>query len=345
VSEIAVPPVPVGYGQIETPFGALTNIPLVWLALAVPLAWRGRSRSTVSVLRWFVSAVAVLFGASVAPFLFFFSAIIRYEVEFLPALLLLAVVGVLGLEHTLADRPSWRRAARWGWGLLLGFSVAFNLLASIGCCAQAYADLGGVSLHTGKLQEAIGYYEQALRINRHFAGAHKGLGVALERTGKMPEAARQYEQALQIKPEDAETHEFLGSALNRMGNINDATAQYDAALRIKPDYLEARNNLAWLLATHTPAEGGDPVRAVALAEQVCKLSENGMANYLDTLAAAYAAAGRFDDAVGAAQKAIDLARASSQTNLAEKIEGRVQLYRAGRACYQPIDMTTPTSAP
>ena len=43
-------------------FGVLTNVPLVWLALAVPLAWRGRSGQSASILRWFVTAVVLLFG-------------------------------------------------------------------------------------------------------------------------------------------------------------------------------------------------------------------------------------------------------------------------------------------
>ncbi|MGO9527166.1 MAG: hypothetical protein ACLP0A_06315, partial [Verrucomicrobiia bacterium] len=88
VGEIALPPVPAGHGAVETPFGVLTNIPLVWLALAAPLAWRGWSRPTASALRWFVTAVALLVGTCVLPALFFISTTIRYEVEFLPVLVL-----------------------------------------------------------------------------------------------------------------------------------------------------------------------------------------------------------------------------------------------------------------
>jgi protein O-mannosyl-transferase len=211
--------------------------------------------------------------------------------------------------------------------------------------AQAYVNLGGVSLRTGKLQEAIGYYEQALRINPHFAAAHKGLGVALARTGNQSEAAWHYEQSLRFKPDDAEAHSYLGLALKRLGKIPEATWQYEEALRIDPDDLDAQNNLAWLLATQVPAEGGDPVRAVALAERTCKVTDNRVASYLDTLAAGYAAVGRFDDAIGTAQKAIELAHSGNESNLVEKIEGRAQLYRAGRAYYQPTGATALPTAP
>src|SRR3984885_11159895 len=98
----------------------------------------------------------------------------------------------------------------------------------------------------------------------------------------------------------------------------DEIEQYGEDLRIDPDYLEALNNLAWLLATQTTVEGGDPIRAVAIAERARKLTDSRVATYLDTLAAAYAAAGLFNDAVAMAQKAIQLADSTTQTQLVGK---------------------------
>ncbi len=48
---------------------------------------------------------------------------------------------------------------------------------------------------------------------------------------------------------------------------------------------------------------------------------------LDTLAAAYAEAGHFDEAVATARKAVELAAAAGQNTLAGQIEARLQLYR------------------
>jgi len=130
VRDIKLPPLPAGYGGVEHPFGVLTNIPLIWLAVAAPLAWRGRSADVRCILRGFLAALALVFVTRALTLGFFWGATERYEWEFCPVLVLLAVVGILGLERILAGWPTWRRAVRWAWGLFLAFSLAFNLLAS-----------------------------------------------------------------------------------------------------------------------------------------------------------------------------------------------------------------------
>ncbi len=105
VQDIRVLPMPSGHGVVDSPFGILTNLPVVWLALAVPLAWRGRSAEMRSTLSGFLAAVAVVFGITALTLCLFFSASIRYEVEFLSPLMLLAVIGILSLERVLACRP------------------------------------------------------------------------------------------------------------------------------------------------------------------------------------------------------------------------------------------------
>ncbi|MGO9243969.1 MAG: tetratricopeptide repeat protein [Verrucomicrobiia bacterium] len=323
VEEVALPAQPSGHWPVESPFGILTNIPLVWLALAVPLAWRGRSAEVRSALGAFTTGVALFFGICALTICFFCQATCRYEVEFLPALVLLAVVGILGLERALAPTPTsesgqvsesgladrlvWRRVARCGWGMLLVFSVAFNLFASVGSRAKAHYNLGNVLFHAGKV----------------------------------PEAIEQYERALRLRPDDAKAQDNLGFALAEMGKLPEAIGHYEQALRIKPDLVEAQNNLAWVLATLPPAEGGDSVRAVVSAQRACELSGNRVPGYLDTLAVAYAAAGRFDAAVATAQKAIDLARADGQAAFVKEIEARLELYRSGHAYRRPVDEAEP----
>jgi tetratricopeptide (TPR) repeat protein len=259
VRGITVPPLPAGYELVRNPFGVLTNIPLVWLALAVPLAWRRQSAQAASILRWFVLAVALLFGICALTVGLFSSANFRYEMDFLPALLLLAVGGILGLERVLAptagsgqastsesgqaDRLGWRRAARWGWGLLLGFSVAFNLLASVGYYAEAHNSLGITLARLGGQQEAMEHWKRALQIKPDYAEVHNNMGVVLMKAGKLEEAMEHWEQAIRIDPDYADPHDNLGNALLARGWLDDAIRHYEQALRIKPDFAEAHNNL------------------------------------------------------------------------------------------------------
>ncbi len=207
--------------------------------------------------------------------------------------------------------------------------------------AEAHCCLGNALLQEGKVSDAIAQDEQALRIKPDFAAAHYDLGLALWQAGKVPEAISQWQQALHVQPDYAEAHGHLAIALEQTHSLREAIEHYEQALRVRPDYVMAQNNLAWLLATLAPAEGGDPARAVSLAERACKLTSDRVAPYLDTLAAAYAATGRFTDAVTTAQEAVDLARSSGQTQVVSEIQTRLELYRAGRAYHAPTSGTSP----
>lgn len=246
VEKIAVPPLPPGHGNVEAPFGILANVPLAWLALAVPLLWRSQSAHGGSIVRWFAATVCLLFLTSVLTVGLFYYTSVRYEVEFLPALLLLAIIGILGLEQALANRPIWKCAARSVWGLLLGFSVTFNLLASVEYHAEAHHIQGVTLFQQGKVSEAIEEYKQALGLYPNYPKAHLNLGIALEQTGRGPEAIEQYEEALRLNPDYAKAHYNLAVALEHAGRVQEAIQDYEQALRNNPDLMEARDALARL---------------------------------------------------------------------------------------------------
>jgi len=85
------------------------------------------------------------------------------------------------------------------------------------------------------------------------------------------------------------------------------------------------------LATTEDAQIQNSADAVKFAERCCKLTNYQNPEILDTLAAAYAATERFEQAIETAEKAIRLAEAAGKSKLAEEIHGRLQLYQAGQS--------------
>jgi tetratricopeptide (TPR) repeat protein len=242
VGDIATPAVPPGHAEVEDPFGVLTNVPVVWLALAVPLVWRGRAAEARAALRGYVAAIVVLFGVCASVLCLFYGDCSRYEVEFLPALVLLAVVGILGVERALAGRPRWRLAARVAWGLLLAFSVTFNLLAGLDRYAVQRSHLGNVYDLAGQFPEAVALYQRALRLKPDYVEAHSNLGNAWRQLGRIPEAIEECQAALRLNPNYAKAHDNLANALMDVGRIPEAIAHYETALRLAPDDARAHYN-------------------------------------------------------------------------------------------------------
>ena len=110
----------------------------------------------------------------------------------------------------------------------------------------------------------------------------------------------------------------------------DAIAQLERAAELDPNNLRYKENLAWMLATVDATKGGDPKRALALAERVCGLLPVLDINQLVVLAAAYAADGRFADAAAIAGRALEMAAARGNERKVNQLRSHIRLYRAGK---------------
>ena len=104
----------------------------------------------------------------------------------------------------------------------------------------------------------------------------------------------------------------------------------DKAEQLNPDDTISLNNMAWVLATIGNSSVQDANKAIGYAERACKLTAYNNADYLDTLAVSYAAAGKFNDAIMTAEKALSVAKTAGQENTAREIQNRLELYRAGK---------------
>ncbi len=201
--------------------------------------------------------------------------------------------------------------------------------------AEAHSSLGRALAGRGQLDEAIGHFRKALEVNPNDPDAHLNLGLVLEQTGNLAEAIGNDEQALRAWPDNAAIHYDLGVALALDGRITQAAAHYAQAIKLQPNLLGALNNLAWIRATSEDPHLRNGVEAVRLAQQACQLTNHQEAGTLDTLAAAYAEAGRFAEATAAAQEALALAESAKQPARVESIQSRLNLYRAGRPYREP----------
>jgi len=184
----------------------------------------------------------------------------------------------------------------------------------------------------GKSAEAIAEYERAIAIRPDYSLAHNNLGDALLRVGRTSDALQHFREALRLDPGYAEAHFNLGSALNSQGRPQESMVELRRALELKPDLAPALVQLAWLLASARDATLRDPDQAVRVAERAVNLTARRDANALDVLAAAQAAAGRFDAAVETAAAALAL---SPPDALAGAIRQRQELFRQKRPYVTP----------
>ena len=201
--------------------------------------------------------------------------------------------------------------------------------------AQMYNDIGTALGQEGKLDQAITHFRKALAIEPEFAKAHHNLGYALRRQNKLDEAFVHLERSIELDPNYAPVYQVLGQILSQQGRMNEAAENFRRVLRLEPDHIEVLNALAWMLAVHKSADFHDPNQATGLAERACELSGYEQPAVLDTLACAYAASGRFSEAIATAEKALELARSKEQDqHIIDSIQNNLNLFQAGKPYYE-----------
>src|SRR5947208_404617 len=140
----------------------------------------------------------------------------------------------------------------------------------------------------GQPDEAMVHYEEAIKLQPSYADAYYNRGVILFAEGHIDEAMADWEKTLQIQPNDADAHTCLGNALLRRGSVKEAIAHYEKAIALAPEDPRSRINIAWVLATAPDPSIRDGIKAVEFAQLAMELSRGRDANFLRTLAAAYA---------------------------------------------------------
>jgi tetratricopeptide (TPR) repeat protein len=193
--------------------------------------------------------------------------------------------------------------------------------------------LGSVLASQGKTQEAAQQYQASLRV-QPTPEAHLWFAELLAKNGDRQGALTNCLAALALGLTPV-NHVQAGKVFASLGRGAEAISQYRQALALVPDLVPALNNLAWTLASDPEATNRNGAEAVQLAERACALTDRDTPVLVGTLAAAYAEAGRFKEAIETAQQARDLAQAAGQPEVAEKNRQLLELYKSGQPYHEP----------
>jgi tetratricopeptide (TPR) repeat protein len=219
-------------------------------------------------------------------------------------------------ELLLADyRPKEVREFIVGFELMLGREPDNPVL---------HSDLGSLYFEAGDAGKALEHFTEALNGSPGSALNHNNLGVALQALGKLDDALAHYSAALQIEPNQPASHYNIGIILELRGEMREAVRHFNLALTEKTRWPDLLVRLGWILATSADAGLRDGARALAVAREAAEATAFKDSTALDALAAAYAAVGRYDEAIETAQTALDnIVYPQAQ----RAIESRLQRYR------------------
>jgi tetratricopeptide (TPR) repeat protein len=205
---------------------------------------------------------------------------------------------------------------------LLDFDQAIQLKPNY---ANAYYNRGELHYERGNYQKAIDDYNSAIRYAPRDSEAYNSRGHAYYKTGNLTRAIADYDRAIQFDAENAAAYVNRGDAYTDTGEYARAAADYRNAIRLAPALGRAYQSSAWLMATAPDERIRHPQFALEAAQRAIQLDGENY-RYLDTLAAAYANAGDFENARAAETKAIELAPADT----AQAYRARLALYEAER---------------
>ena len=203
--------------------------------------------------------------------------------------------------------------------------------------APTHYNLGFALSARGRREEAIAELESAIRIDPEYSIAHNNLGGLLQLGGRLDEAQAHLERAVALRPDNVEAQANLAQLLSNRGRFAAAAAHFGAVLALRPDHVQALAGLAWIRATSADAAIRNADEAVRLGERADGLTDHRDLATLDALAAAYASASRYEDAVRTARLGLDIATRAGQIAAAAQFRQRVDLFQSG----QPLRVPQP----
>ena len=199
---------------------------------------------------------------------------------------------------------------------------------------SARMNLARALLSQRKVAAAVDVLQAAPEKDRALPALQAMTGDLLLQLGRVREALPYFELLLKADPV-AELHAKIAQLNIQLNEPKAALGHYRAALKLKPDWAEVLNNLAWTLATNPDATVRNGAEAIGYGERACELTQRGQPVFLITLAAAYAEAGQFEQALATSQQAMQLATQTGNTQLLASLTPLHNAFQNRQAYHTP----------
>jgi tetratricopeptide (TPR) repeat protein len=200
--------------------------------------------------------------------------------------------------------------------------------------ASAYSNRGVAWYNKKEYDKANADFNEAIHIDSKYVFSYKNRGYAWSETKEYDKAIADYNEAIRLAPKYALAYYYRGKAWDHKKEYDKAIADYNEAVRIDPKDSYSYDSRAWIWATCPDDKVRDGRKAVESATRACELSEWKERNDLDTLAASYAEAGDFKQAVKWLEAAIKLV-AESEAETRKDYQERLALYKDKKPYRQP----------
>jgi tetratricopeptide (TPR) repeat protein len=195
--------------------------------------------------------------------------------------------------------------------------------------AQAFEQRGFVNSRIGQFEQAIKDYDAAMALGAARYVLNRERASVWIQLGEYDKAIEDYSNSIKAWPSSPSIFRRRGECRRLKGEFEEAIADLEQAIKLaeqtqfeRDEVFFTYGSLAWLYATCPDEKFRDGQKSLELAKKACSLNGGGTPYDLDTLAAANAEVGDFDEAIKFQSQAIQAAPESKK----EAYKARLELY-------------------